>query len=225
MHSSVFIASKSAARAKDSITLTCLRRRLHIYRRLHDNPQQTRPDDVNSSSSKPGHHPRSQHSHPRRRQVGRFSLPVFLFFAFTFAAITSSMDTAARHVPSSSSSKRSDSASTRHSPDHEFNTDDMDASPQSGFVDDDGNPLVNAQLDYGVDQEDSDMHSGKGGARDAEKERQQDTFGRHERHKRIPWTLREAAEAEKWQRDSRNAALRSEQGGRSVPHVRDQEHD
>jgi len=98
----------------------------------------------------------------------------------------------------------------------------MDASPQSGFVDDDGNPLVTPQPQYGVDQEDSDMRGGHGGARDSEKERQQDQFGRHEWHRRIPWTLREVAEAEKWQRDSRNAALRTEQGSRSAPHVRDE---
>jgi hypothetical protein len=131
------------------------------------------------------------------------------------------MDTVTRPVSSPSPSH---SAKTRQSPD-QFDTDDMDASPQAGFVDDDGNPIVTAPLDEDADEEYGDVYGNKGGARDSEKERQEDTFGRHERHRRIPWTLREVAEAEKWQRDSRSAALRTEQGGRSAPNMRDHEHD
>jgi len=224
MQSIVLAASRKPGRVlaigQPIVNNTCLRRSLHTSHCLHNNDQHTRPD---SNTPRSGQRQGSPHSHPPRRRVGRFSLPVFLFFAATFAAITSSMDTAARPISSSSSSP-SNPLPARHSPD-QLDTDDLDASPQSDFVDDDGNPLVTTQPYYGVDQEDSDMQGGHGGARDAEKERQQDQFGRHERHRRIPWTLREVAEAEKWQRDSRSAALRTEQGSRSVPHVRDQEHE
>jgi len=93
-------------------------------------------------------------------------------------------------------------------------TDDLDASPtaQSDFVDDEGRPLLpESDEDVYADEDGVYAEPNRGNARDVDKERQEDTFGRHERLRRIPWTLREKAEAERWVRESRGEALRVEQ--------------
>lgn len=91
---------------------------------------------------------------------------------------------------------------------------DLDASPTSPFVDDNGNAIGPASEDNDDDYygESGNSEGGKG-IRDVEKERQHDTFNRYGRQRRIPWTLKEVAQAEKWQRESRGSALGVEREG------------
>jgi len=113
------------------------------------------------------------------------------------------MDT--RPAPSHRSHPQS---SARQLPTNDPN--ELDASPTSPFVDDDGNAIVPAASsdEYGYDE--ADGAEGGKGIRDVEKERQHDTFNRYGRQRRVPWTLKEVAEAERWQRESRGSALRVE---------------
>jgi len=94
-------------------------------------------------------------------------------------------------------------------PSQTTNNPDDDASPTSPFVDDNGSPLVPADS-YDYNEADDPLEGNKG-IRDVDKERQHDTFNRYGRQRRVPWTLKEVAEAERWQRESRGIAMREDE--------------